>query len=135
MARMYDLGEGVKADQSKAIIYYKEAALKLVPEAQSALATYFYTGEQVPKNLATARQLFNQAAMGGDSEAMFNLAAMLVSGEGGDKDLGMAYAWLSLAKASGLERAGVALSQIEPKLSAQDRARADAVLKPSAGKK
>ncbi|GEM_PF-1398766 len=135
MARMYDLGEGVKADQSKAIVYYKEAALKLVPEAQSALATYFYTGEQVPKNLATARQLFNQAAMGGDSEAMFNLAAMLVSGEGGDKDLGMAYAWLSLAKASGLERAGVALSQIEPKLSAQDRARADAVLKPSADKK
>ncbi|MGX9218739.1 tetratricopeptide repeat protein [Massilia varians] len=135
MARMYDLGEGVKADQSKAIVYYKEAALKLLPEAQSALATYFYTGEQVPKNLATARQLFNQAAMGGDSEAMFNLAAMLVSGEGGDKDLGMAYAWLSLAKASGLERAGAALGQIEPKLTVQDRARADAVLKPSAGKK
>ncbi|MDK6078245.1 SEL1-like repeat protein [Massilia varians] len=135
MARMYDLGEGVQADQSKAIVYYKEAALKLLPEAQGALATYFYTGEQVPKNVATARQLFNEAAMGGDSEAMFNLAAMLAGGEGGDKDLGMAYAWLSLAKASGLERAGPALGQIEPKLSAQDRARADAVLKPSVGKK
>lgn len=135
MARMYDLGEGVEADQSKAIVYYKEAALKLLPEAQSALATYFYAGEQVPKNLATARQLFNEAAMGGDSEAMFNLAAMLAGGEGGDKDLGMAYAWLSLAKASGLERAGPALGQIEPKLTAQDRARADAVLKPSVDKK
>ena len=133
MARMYDLGEGVPANQAKAIVYYKEAALKLVPEAQNALATYFYTGEQVPKNLATARQLFNQAAMNGEPEGMFNLAAMLVNGEGGDKDLGMAYVWFSLARASGLERAGLALSQVEPKLSAQDRAKADAILKPSAG--
>lgn len=132
MARMHDLGEGVPADQSKAIVYYKEAALKGVPEAQSALATYFYTGEQVAKNPATARKLFNQAAMGGESEAMFNLAAMLANGEGGDQDLGMAYVWFSLAKASGFERAGLALSQIDGKLSAQDRAKADAILKPSA---
>lgn len=132
MARMYDLGEGVKADQAKAIVYYKEAALKLLPEAQGALATYFYTGEQVPKNLATARQLFNQAAMAGESEAMFNLAAMLANGEGGDKDLGMAYVWFSLAKASGSERAGLALARIDGKLSAQDRAKADAILNPSA---
>ncbi|MGI4842461.1 MAG: SEL1-like repeat protein [Janthinobacterium lividum] len=135
MARMYDLGEGVKADQSKAIVYYKEAALKLVPEAQSALATYFYTGEQVPQNLATARQLFEQAAVGGDPDAMFSLAAMLAKGEGGDKDLGMAHVWFSLAQASGVGRAGLALAQIAPTLSAQDRARADAILKPSAGKR
>lgn len=133
MARMYDMGEGVPADQSKAIVYYKEAALKLVPEAQGALASYFYTGEQVAKNLATARRLFKEAAMGGQSEAMFNLAVMLVNGEGGEKDLGMAYVWFSLAKASGFERAGVAIAQIDGRLSPQDRARADAILKPSAG--
>lgn len=135
MARMYDLGEGVPADQSKAIVYYKEAALKGVPEAQSALATYFYTGEQVAKNPATARKLFNEAAMGGESEAMFNLAAMLANGEGGDKDLGMAYVWFSLARASGFERAGLALSQIDGKLSAQERSKADAILRPSAARK
>ncbi|WP_051933638.1 SEL1-like repeat protein [Massilia sp. BSC265] len=132
MARMYDMGEGVPADQSKAIVYYKEAALKLVPEAQSALASYFYSGEQVPKNLATARQLFNQAAMGGQPEAMFNLAVMLVNGEGGDKDLGMAYVWFSLAKVGGLERAGMAMTQIDGKLTPPDRAKVKAILKPSA---
>lgn len=131
MARMYDLGEGVPVSQERAIVYYKEAALKLVPEAQSALASYFYTGEQVPKNLATARRLFNQAAMHGESEAMFNLAVMLSNGEGGDKDLGMAYVWFSLAKASGFERAGPAIAAIAGKLSRQDRAKADAILKPS----
>lgn len=137
MARMYDLGEGVPADQSRAIVYYKEAAVKGVPEAQSALASYFYTGEQVPQNLATARKLFEQAAMHGQSDAMFNLAVMLVKGEGGDRDLGMAYAWFSLAKASGMARAGTAIEQIAPKLSAAEWARADAILKPptAAGKR
>jgi len=129
-ARMYDLGEGVEASPAKAIVYYKEAALKNVPEAQSALASYFYTGEQVPKNLETARKLFNTAAMRGEPEAMYNLGAMLVNGEGGDKDLGMAYVWFSLAKASGFERAGPQVAQLAGNLSAQDRARADAILKP-----
>jgi TPR repeat protein len=133
MARMYDAGEGVPADQAKAIVYYKEAALKSVPEAQSALASYFYNGDQVPKNLATARQLFNAAAMGGQSEAMFNLAVMLVNGEGGDKDLGMAYVWFNLAKSSGMERATLAMSEIAKTMSPQDKAKADAILKPAAG--
>jgi TPR repeat protein len=133
MARMYDLGQGVPANQARAIVYYKEAALKLVPEAQGALASYFYTGEQVPKNLVTARQLFNEAATRGEPDAMFNLAAMLAKGEGGEKDPGMAYVWLSLAKASGLERAGPALAAIDSSLSSQDRARADAILKPAGG--
>jgi TPR repeat protein len=132
MARMYDLGQGVPSSQEKAIVYYKEAALKNLPQAQSALATYFYSGEQVPKNLEPARKLFNTAAMGGESEAMYNLAAMLVNGEGGGKDLGMAYVWFSLAKASGFERAEPLLAQLAGNLSAQDRARADAILKPAA---
>ena len=100
--------------------------------AQSALASYFYSGEVVPKNLATARQWFNAAAMRGQPEAMFNLAVMLSKGEGGDKDLGMAYVWFNLAKASGQENAGTAISQIAASLTPQDRARADAILNPPA---
>ncbi|MRW93797.1 hypothetical protein GJ699_27755 [Duganella sp. FT80W] len=129
LARMYDLGEGVKVDQAKAYTYYKAAALKADPAAQSALALYYYQGEQVPKNLSTARQLFTEAAMRGDSEAMFNLAVMSAQGEGGDKDLGMAYVWFSLAKANGHERAGQALEGIAKRMSAQDQATADAILK------
>lgn len=130
LARLYDLGDGVPPDQAKAFAYYKAAALKGHPDALSALALYFYEGEQVPKNLATARQLLNQAAMRGQSEAMFNLAVMSANGEGGSKDLGMAYVWFSLAKASGHQRAGLALDGISKNMSPQDHATADAILKP-----
>jgi TPR repeat protein len=129
--RMYDLGESVAPDQKRAIAFYREAAVKGVPAAQNALATYFYTGEVVEKNLATARKLFNAAAMGGQRDAMFNLGVMTGSGEGGPKDLSTAYVWYSLAAASGHPNAGAALKEVAPRLSKEELAKADAILKPS----
>jgi TPR repeat protein len=130
--RMYDLGESVAPDQKRAIAFYKDAAVKGVPAAQNALATYFYTGEIVEKNPATARQLFNAAAMGGQRDAMFNLAVMASTGEGGPKDLSMAYVWYSLARASGHPNAAAALKEVAPRLSKEELAKADAILKPAA---
>lgn len=129
--RMYDLGEGVAPDQKRALVYYKESAVKGNADAQAALATYFYAGQEVPKDLATARKLFNEAAMHGQPDAMYNLGVMSALGEGGPKDLAMGYVWLSLAKASANEAAGPALKAVEPQLTAQDRAKADAILKPA----
>lgn len=130
--RMYDLGEGVPADQKRAIVYYKEAALKGNPDAQFALGTFFYEGELVDKNPATARKLFDAAAKQGQVDAMFNLGAMTLNGEGGPADLAMAYVWLSLAKQGGHAQADAALKAVVPKLTAKDRAKADAILKPAA---
>lgn len=131
-ARMLDLGHGVAADPQRALSLYKQAAVKGHPDAESALATYFYEGQLVRQDHATARKLFNEAATQGQADAMFNLAVMLAEGQGGPKDVAMAYAWLNLAKASGHASAGAALAEIAPRLSAQDRARADAMLKPPA---
>ena len=128
--RMYDLGQGVPADQKKAIVYYKEAALKANRDAQSALATYFYSGEVVPKDVATARKLFTAAANQGQADAMFNLGVMSANGEAGTKDMAMAFVWLTLSQKSGNEAAAAALKQIGPMLSAADKTRVDAVLKP-----
>ncbi|MFC5460345.1 tetratricopeptide repeat protein [Massilia niabensis] len=128
--RMYDLGEGVPVDQQKAIVYYKEAALRSNADAQSALATYFYTGEVVQKDLATARKLFAAAARQGQPDAMFNLGVMTAQGEAGVKDMATAYAWITLAKGAGHEGAAKALAQLGPMLTAADRVRVDAVLKP-----
>jgi TPR repeat protein len=127
---LYDLGEGVPADQHKAVVYYKEAAVKGDRDAQFALATFFYTGEVVPRDVSTARKLFDAAARQGQADAMFNLGAMAAGGEGGVKDLGLAYIWFSLAKAAGHEGADGALKSVAPLLSAQDRAKADAILTP-----
>lgn len=133
-ARMLDLGEGVPAAPERAVVLYKDAALKGHAEAQNALATFFYRGEVVPQNLATARQLFQAAAQRRQPDAMFNLAVMLAQGQGGDRDLGAAYAWLSLSQRLGHPQAAAALAAIAPQLTATDKARAEAMLKP-AGKR
>lgn len=130
--RMVDLGEGVPVDQKRAIVYYKDAAVKGNPDAQSALATYFYTGQLVDKNLVTARQLFGEAALRGQPDAMFNLGVMSALGEGGPKDVTIAYVWLSLAKAAAVASAGAVLKTVAPQLDAVQLARADAILKPAA---
>ena len=129
--RMYDLGEGVAPDQARAIVYYKDAAVKGNADAQSALATYFYTGQQVEKNAVTARKLFSEAAFRGQPDAMFNLGVMAALGEGGPKDLTMAYVWLSLAQSAAVKEAGPVLKTVTPQLSAQQLAKADAILKPA----
>lgn len=131
-ARMLDLGEGVPAPApDRAIVLYKEAAVKGHVEAQNALATFFYSGEVVPQDFATARQLFQAAARGRQPDAMFNLAVMLAQGQGGDKDMAAAYAWCMLAKGLGNAQAAAALPAIAAKLSPEDKARADAMLKPA----
>jgi uncharacterized protein len=130
-ARMLDLGEGTPKAPEKALALYKQAAVKGHAQAQNALATFFYQGELVPQNHATARGLFQAAAKGQHPDAMFNLAVMLAQGQGGDKDLAAAYAWCALAKAQGHEQAEIALPAIEATLSPEDKARADAMLKPA----
>jgi TPR repeat protein len=132
--RMYDLGEGVKADQAKAIVYYKDAALKGDPDAQFALGTYFYSGEVVGKNLAVARKWFDAAARHGQPDAMFNLGVMSANGEGGAKDPAFAYVWFALAQEAGHEGAAAAMKALGAKLTADERKRADAVLKPQLAK-
>lgn len=133
-ARMLDLGEGTAKAPEKAVVLYKDAAMKGHVEAQNALATFFYNGEVVPQNLATARQLFQAAARGRQPDAMFNLAVMLAQGQGGDKDLAAAYAWCTLAKGLGNAQAATALPVIAAHLTPEEKARAEAMLKP-AGKK
>lgn len=131
-ARMLDLGEGVPAAPERAIVLYKAAALKGHADAQNALATFFYRGEVVEQNLATARQLFQAAAQRRQPEAMFNLAVMLAQGQGGPRDLPSAYAWLSLCKTVGHPQAEAALASVATKLTAEERARVDDLLKPKA---
>ncbi len=130
-ARMLDLGEGTARAPEKAVVLYKEAAVKGHAEAQNALATFFYQGEVVPQNYATARQLFQAAARGRQPDAMFNLAVMLAQGQGGDKDMAAAYAWCSLSKSLGHPQAAAALPVLAASLTPEEKARADAMLKPA----
>ncbi|MGN6364722.1 tetratricopeptide repeat protein [Asticcacaulis taihuensis] len=132
VGNMYDLGDVLPHDAQKAVVYYKEAALKGQPDAQDAIGLMFYTGEVVGQDLVMARKWFDLAARQGQPDAMFNLGAMLANGQGGGKDMTMAYVWLKLAQESGVDKAGPVAAKIETKLTPEERARAMAILQPTA---
>ncbi len=131
VGNMYDLGDVLPHDPQKAVVYYKEAALKGQADAQDAIGLMFYTGEGVGQDLAMARKWFDVAARQGNGDAMFNLGAMLANGQGGEKDMAMAYVWLKLAQESDIDKAGPVVTAVEAKLTPDERAKADAILKPS----
>lgn len=113
LARAHDLGEGgVAANPERAIALYKAAALAGDGAAMVAMGTYFYRGERVPRDLAAARDWFEQGAGRADADGMFNLAAMLVHGEGGAEDRGRARVLLRQAAVLGLDKAPAALAAL-----------------------
>jgi TPR repeat protein len=115
LARAYDLGEGVKADPELAMGFYKTAALGGNAAAKVAMGTYFYEGKLVPRDLTIARKWFEAGAVGDDPDGMFNLAAMLAKGEGGDKDVGKALALLRRAALQGHQTAPRAIAALQKK--------------------
>ncbi|MES3024822.1 MAG: tetratricopeptide repeat protein [Pseudomonadota bacterium] len=129
LAQAYDEGIGVKAEPTRALAFYKVAAVAGHAGAQNALATYFYKGEQVAKDLPLARKLFLASASQGVDTAMASAGAMLFHGEGGGKDPVQALAWLRLSAQLGNEQAATSAKIIEKRLTPEDLARADAVFK------
>jgi TPR repeat protein len=127
---MLDQGEGVPASPAKAIVFYKDAALKGNRDAQFALGTYFYTGEVVNKDVATARKWFEAAAVQGQPDAMFNLGVVLSNGEGGPRDTALAYVWLSLASQAGNRGAADAVRLLGARLTSAERGRVESILQP-----
>lgn len=132
LAQAYDEGIGVKAEPARALAFYKVAAIAGHAGAQHALATYFYKGEQVARDLPLARKLFLAAASQGSDTAMADAGAMLFRGEGGGKDPVQALAWLRLSAKLGNEQAAHHARIIEKLLTSEDIARADAVFKSGA---
>ena len=134
LAEMYDQGIGVIVDPQKAFAFYKLSAVAGHPDAQNALAIYFYSGELVGKDLTIARRLFEAAASQSQADSMFNLALMLQKGEGGEVDLVKAYVWLSLAAKLGHSKAPAAAARLESKLTPVQKTQANELLKPKAAK-
>jgi TPR repeat protein len=75
-----------------------------------------------------ARALFQEGAIRGDPDAMVNLAAMLIRGEGGGADPVDAWAWLTLARKGGREDVAAGLAGLEARMTPQDIAAARALV-------
>ncbi len=65
--------------------------------AMKALADSYYSGDGVKKNLARALILYIMAADSGYGPAQFSAGAMLMKGEGGKLNRGLAFFYLELA--------------------------------------
>jgi TPR repeat protein len=96
--------------------------------ARNVLGTYFYQGRLVPKDAAMARRWFQEAALDGDTDAMFNLGAMMAKGEGGSVDRTHAWAWFKLAQAGENAQAPGAVRALEPQMTAEEKAEAARLL-------
>jgi TPR repeat protein len=69
----------------KDISSLKELAESGDTSAQFALATSYAIGDEVEADLVLARYWYSKAAEQGDADACFNLASMVLLGEGGAK--------------------------------------------------
>jgi len=110
-------GDGVKRDDYKAFEMFSDLAdahaednpgepsSRFVSRAFVALGQYFQKGipnTDVKADPIRARQIYGHAALiYGDADAQFNLARMLYTGEGGDRDPVQAAKWAKLAADKG----------------------------------
>ena len=102
-------------------------------DAGDARAAYYVgmtleRGEGVPADPAEAARQYGAAARAGHAEAANALAVMLVEGRGLDQDSVEAWAWFALAAERGSGFAAANRDQLSERLSARQRAQAEAGL-------
>lgn len=115
LANMYAYGDGVAQNDFEAFKIYSDIASQGVEpgsedtgffvNALLSLASYYRNGipgSPVKADLSQARQLYFQAASAfGIAEAQFQLAKMILAGEGGKSNAQQAKKWLNQARKSG----------------------------------
>jgi len=82
-------------------------------DAGASFATGEWREERVPQDLPAAVAWYRRAAEAGHADAQYNLASMLVDGEGCDRDLSAAREWLRRAVAGGYEYAEGLLAHLD----------------------
>lgn len=115
LANMYAFGDGVAKNDYEAFKIYNEIASQGIEpgsedtgffvNALLALADYYrhgIPGSPVRTDLSQARQLYFQVASTfGVAEAQFQLAQMMLTGEGGTRNVLQAKKWLNQARKGG----------------------------------
>lgn len=124
LARMYERGEGVTRDLSKARRLTERAAAAGSREAQHNLGVY-YVDEGPGRNLSKAAENFRLAARRGLTDSQYNLAAMAEQGNGIPKNERDAYFWYSVAGRNGDSDASKKASEISARLTPAQKAEED----------
>ncbi len=97
----YEMGKGVKQDDSLAAIWYRRAADHDHANAQYNLATMYETGKGVSQNYAEAAEWYRKAADQGNAYAQCNLGVLYEQGKGVIRDNAKAAEWYRKAANQG----------------------------------
>jgi uncharacterized protein len=105
LGRMLLSGEGVKQNQQRAFMCFRDAAGQGHIEAHNMLGRCYENGWGTKIDYSAAAQEYRLAAEAGLDWAQYNLGHMLLSGSGAARDRSAAFTWYSLAAAQGHIRA------------------------------
>lgn len=95
---MYSLGLGTTQNLDMAYSYFVSASAQHDPLGNNGLGYIYFRGTtQVSRNLKLAFKHFNESAYGGNSDGMFNLASMYLTGTGVDQSFQKAVLWYTQA--------------------------------------
>lgn len=126
LGAMYAEGLGVVKDDAQAVRWYQRAAEQGLADAQFTLGLRYEDGRGVPKDDAQAVHWYRRAAEQGHARAQVRLGLMYAEGRGVPRDEQQAYFWWLLAAARGDAAAAKIRDLFETRLTAQQRAAAQA---------
>lgn len=106
---MYDLGQGVRKNDAKAVQWFRKAAEQGNAGAQFLLGVMYAGGEGVPEDDTEAAKWYRKAAEQGNVNAQGALGAMYDLGEGVPEDHVEAAKWYHKAAEQGFVGAQAAL--------------------------
>ena len=126
---MYQNGEGVPQNYSKAVKWFRMAAEQGDSNAQYSLGLKYSVGHGVPQNYPEAAKLHRKSAEQGYSAAQLSLARMYDRGNGVRQNELLAYMWSNLAANRGLEKAEAHRDVLRQKMTKEQIAEAERLSK------
>ncbi|HEY4076308.1 MAG TPA: hypothetical protein VGM26_05180 [Rhizomicrobium sp.] len=125
LGTLYERGQGVAADGTKAAHWYELAATQGNRKAMHNLAVSYASGAAGKKNMAEAARWFAKAAGLGLSDSQFNLAVLYERGDGVPQSLLDAYKWYSIAATAGDSESKQRIAVLQTQLGDADKAAAN----------
>ena len=112
---MYNKGEGVPKDYSKAAELFEKAAKQGDATAQNRLGAMYQKGKGVPQDYKKAFEFYEKAALQGNHFSQYNLGVMYSQGQGISEDRKKGFEWFEKAALQGDANAHYILGIIHAK--------------------
>ncbi|WP_188750515.1 tetratricopeptide repeat protein [Marinobacterium zhoushanense] len=112
LGQLYENGQGVDADETNALTWYRDAAEQGNADAQYRVGRFLAEGRGTGQNSAAAMGWYERAAAQGQAEAQLALGIILLQGEGVQADPAQGRYWVLRAARQGLAAAQLRLGEL-----------------------